>query len=42
MDVKIHAPVMNLLYKLDIRIAWLYISRAYLKKYAISPTFMLS
>jgi len=31
MDVKIHAPAIILLYKLDIRITWLYISRAYLK-----------
>jgi len=32
MDVLNCAPVTKLLYKLSIRIAWLYTSRAYLKK----------
>merc|ERR1712014_112054 len=35
MDVKIRAPFMNLLYKLDLRIAWLYISRAYLERFCL-------
>jgi len=37
MDGKIHAPATNLLYKLNIRIAWLYTIRAYLKTFCQIP-----
>jgi len=33
MDGKINARATDLLYKLDIRIAWLYTIRAYLKRF---------